>query len=73
MNKRIDELTELVESEGISLPYSIEDIIRLEDSGFVVDLETGAIVEEGSITYELTPGAEALAHIWALLDREPQR
>lgn len=73
VSTRIQELTEFIEAEGISLSYSVEDVIRLEDSGYVVDFESGAILDADSITIELTPGGEALALIWELLDKEPQR
>ena len=42
-NKRLIELTELAESEGIALPYSPDVILNIEDSGRYVDLTTGMI------------------------------
>ncbi len=63
---RIQELLDLAEAEGITLPYPPEIIISQEDLGNVVDLATGAIViGEADTTYDwtLTPEGEALARI----------
>jgi hypothetical protein len=50
---RIEELLELAVTEGISLPYPPETIIRMEDAGNVVDLRTGAIEIGGEhVRYE---------------------
>jgi len=65
-DQRIRELLELAESEGITLPYDPETIIRQEDLGNVVDLLTGAIIlSEADTVYSwaLTPEGEALARI----------
>ena len=55
MDKRIEELQTLAEAEGLTLPFSPETIIRMEDAGHVVDLETGAVVVgEGERSYRLS-------------------
>ncbi len=63
---RITELLELATIENITLPYSPEVIIRLEDTGAIVDLHTGAIiVGEADTAYhwQWTPAGEAVAHL----------
>lgn len=63
---RIQELLDLAEAEGITLPYDPETIISQEDLGNVVDLETGAIIlNEADTAYDwtLTPEGEQLARI----------
>lgn len=63
---RIQELLDLAEAEGITLPYDPETIISQEDLGNVVDLETGAIIlSEADTAYDwsLTPEGERLARI----------
>jgi len=57
---RIVELLELAEAEGLTLPYPPETIIRMEDAGNVVDLNTGSI-EIGGESVRYDPTAEALA------------
>lgn len=66
MDKRIQELLELAEAEGLDLPMEPEAILRLEDQGHVVDLRTGAVeVGEGDKPYiwNWTPAGEAFAHL----------
>ena len=41
MDKRILELLELAEVEGITLPYSPQMIVAMENTGAVVNLLTG--------------------------------
>jgi len=63
---RIQELLDLAEAEGLTLPYDPEFIVQQEDLGNVVNLETGAIVlNEADATYSwsLTPQGEELARI----------
>lgn len=63
---RIQELLDLAEAEGITLPYDAETIIRQEDLGNVVDLLTGAIIlSEADTVYSwaLTPEGKELARI----------
>ena len=63
---RIQELLDLAEAEGITLPYDPEIIISQEDLGNVVDLRTGAIIlgEADTVyTTTLTPKGEELARI----------
>lgn len=65
-DQRIQELLDLAEAEGITLPYDPETIIRQEDLGNVVDLLTGAIIlNEADTVYSwaLTPEGEELARI----------
>lgn len=48
MDKRVTELLELAETEGITLPYTPERIVEIEDQGHVVDLQTGQIILHGA-------------------------
>ena len=48
MDKRITELLELAETEGITLPYTPERIIEIENQGHVVDLQSGQIIVNGA-------------------------
>jgi hypothetical protein len=69
MDKRIQELLECAEAEGLPLPMSPEAIIELEDAGHIVDLKTGAIVlgeANQNYRYELTPYGEAMVHLMHL-------
>mgnify|MGYP000935189554 CR=1 FL=1 len=62
---RIAELLDLTEAEGITLPYPPDVIVRLEDSGAVVDLVTGAVIVAGAdVRYNLTLLGEANAVVW---------
>jgi hypothetical protein len=61
---RITELRTLAESEGLTLPYSPELIIAMEDAGHVINLVTGDIVlGEADRPYEWqwTEAGQALA------------
>jgi len=63
---KVKELLALAEAEGIRLPYSAEAIARLEHTGAIVDLRTGAIVvgeADALYRWELTPDGEALANL----------
>lgn len=65
-DKRIQELLDLAETEGITLPYDPEFIISQENLGNVVNLETGAIIlneADTTYTWTLTPEGEQLARI----------
>jgi len=44
--ERVLELEEWAALEGIPLPIPAEEIVRLEDLGFVIDLRTGQILED---------------------------
>ena len=46
MAERVLELEAWAVQEGISLPIPAEEIVRLEDIGFVIDLHTGQILED---------------------------
>ena len=64
LEKKVAELLELAESEGLQLPYPPEMIARLESTGAVVVLYTGAIVvgeADRSYEWELTEAGEILA------------
>ncbi len=66
MDNRIIELEAFATAEGITLPYPPEVIARLEDTGAVVDLVTGAILigeADMAFHWELTPAGKALAHL----------
>ena len=63
---RVQELLDLAESEGLTLPYDPEFIVAQENLGNVVDLTTGAIIlNESDVAYDwtLTPEGERLARI----------
>jgi hypothetical protein len=65
LNNRISELTALAAAEGLRLPYPAPLIARLEDTGAVVDLVTGAIlIGEADTPYgwTLTADGATLAH-----------
>ena len=56
---RIEELIELAEAEGLTLPYPPETIVRMEDAGNTVNLETGAIQIGGeNVRYEPAPAEQ---------------
>lgn len=44
--ERVLELEAWAAQEGIPLPMQAEEIVRLEDMGFVIDLRTGQILED---------------------------
>jgi len=65
-DERIQELLELAAQESITLPYSPELIVAMEDTGAVVDLHTGSIlVGEADTVYSwtLTPQGEVMARL----------
>ena len=55
---RISELEQFAALEGIQLPMPAIEIVQLEDQGFVIDLETGQLLEDvdvdEAIPFELT-------------------
>ena len=57
-DKRIQELLDLAEAEGITLPYSPAVIIGLENKGLYVDLTTG-LVGSDQETFSVTVIGEA--------------
>ena len=60
MQQTIQELIELAEAEGITLPLPPETIMRMEKLGHVVDLRTGAVIINGADQrYSLTVIGEA--------------
>ena len=62
---RVKELLDQAAADGLTLPYAPETIVRLEDTGAVVDLVTGAIVVNGAaVRYSLTLLGEANAVVW---------
>ncbi len=58
------EIEALALEEGITLPFPAEMIAKLEETGAVVDLTTGAITPGGADQrYEATPTGEAIMHL----------
>jgi len=43
---RAGELLALAIAEGIDLPMTVEEIIRWEDAGYIVDLVTGELLSD---------------------------
>ena len=71
MDNRIEKLKALAETEGITLPYPPEVIVRIEDTGAVVDLVTGVIlIGEAYPPYRWawTPSGKAIVYL--LLESE---
>ena len=69
MDNRIAELEALAAAEGIDLPYPAAMIARIEDTGAVVNLVTGAIlIGEADTPYRWTwtPYGDAIAHLLSL-------
>lgn len=58
-DKRRRELAEAA-TELINLPMEIEEIIEIEEKGFVVDLMTGAVAPDTD-RFALTLGGQAMA------------
>lgn len=62
MDKRIRELLDLVEAEGITLPYPPAVIVGLEERGKYVDLITGMIGDDSDrISVTVVGEAELIA------------
>lgn len=64
IDNRIAELLELAQVEGLTLPYPLQTICALEDTGAVVDLRTGAILigeVDTPYRWEFTQAGEILA------------
>lgn len=60
--RRVQELLELAAAEGLVLPLPADVIARLEETGAVVDLVTGAVIVAGADQrYGLTVVGEAVA------------
>jgi len=67
-DRRMTELLELAELEGLRLPYPPAMIVALEDTGAIVNLCTGAILPgeaDRPHRYRLTVVGEALAVVLA--------
>lgn len=65
MNKRIQDLIQWALEEGVELPLPAETIARLEETGAVVDLVTGAVIPGGAdVRYSTTVLGEANAVVW---------
>jgi len=63
---KVKELLDLAAHEGITLPYSPEAIVRIESTGAIVNLLTGAILigeADTLYSFELTADGEALADL----------
>lgn len=58
---RAGELLALAIAEGIDLPMTVDEIIRWEDAGYVVDLSSGEVWH--NLTLVATPVLEALVVI----------
>lgn len=68
-NKRVADLVALAADEGLTLPYPADVIARLEVSGAVVDLVTGAVIVNGAdARYSLTTLGEAVAVVLGVDD-----
>lgn len=62
--QRVADLLEWAAAEGLTLPLPADVIARLEETGAVVDLVSGAITPGGADhRYSLTPAGQALAII----------
>jgi hypothetical protein len=53
LTKRIGEIEQFAAFEGLTLPMSAQEIVRLEELGFVLDLRTGQILEDVDIDERL--------------------
>jgi len=63
--QRIQDLLEFAAAEGIPLPMPADVIARLEETGAVVDLVTGAIIPGGAdVRYSTTLLGDANAVVW---------
>lgn len=61
-DKRVADPLELAAAEGLALPLPADVIARLEATGAVVDLVTGAIIPGGAdVRYSLPVLGEAVA------------
>jgi hypothetical protein len=68
MDNRIQELLDLAEAEGITLPYPPEVICTMEDTGAVVDLRSGEVIlgeADRPYEWEWTPVGLAMVHLVA--------
>ena len=60
---RVGELLALEAETGVALPYPATVIVQLEDSGYIVDIDTGDVLS--SVTAQPTVFGEAIAHLLA--------
>ena len=60
---RVGELLALEAEIGRPLPYPAVEIVRLEDDGYIVDLDTGELLR--NVTAQPTVFGEAIAHLLA--------
>lgn len=60
-DKRIVELEEVARESGLTLPYPADYILFLEDNGRVVDLVTGTVYS--NVTVTPAPSAQAVAYL----------
>ena len=60
---RVGELLALEAEVGRPLPYPATVIVQLEDSGYIVDIDTGDVLS--SVTAQPTVFGEAIAHLLA--------
>jgi hypothetical protein len=66
-DSRIAELQALALAENITLPYPVDYILFLEDSGRIVDLATGEVIYAGVVATP-TASAQAVAYLLAGMD-----
>lgn len=72
MAQAAQDLLDLAAKEGLTLPYPAENIVRLEATGAVVDLTTGAIIVNGAETrFSLTLLGQANAIVWESENNQP--
>lgn len=57
---RVGELLAL-EASGVRLPYPATVIVELEDNGYIVDIDTGAVLS--AVKVKPTVFGEAIAHL----------
>jgi len=62
--ERVYDLAVLAEKDGLSLPYPAETIAKLEETGAIVDLVTGAVIVNGeNQRATVTVHGEVIAHL----------
>lgn len=63
--QRVADLLEWAAAEGLALPLPADVIARLEETGAVVDLRTGAVIPGGAdVRYKTTLLGDANAVVW---------
>lgn len=67
-DSRAGELLALAIAEGIDLPMTVDEIIRLEDAGFIVDLLSGEVLS--SVTAIPTIIGVGTVVAWEQMERQ---